>query len=125
MLAHLSEFPATHNHPLVFMGAEFMRSNFDYHSDIEESLTSLHIDATQIEMNASYFNHAEIYQTLLYCKEDKESLHRNNLQSLNFIRWHEYAMDVLPLGGSKAKGIEKFIEKKGFTKNKVMLLVTI
>ncbi|MER2090901.1 MAG: HAD-IIB family hydrolase, partial [Sporosarcina sp.] len=28
-------------------------------------------------------------------------------------------MDVLPLGGSKAKGIEKFIEKKGFRKEHV------
>lgn len=119
LLAHLSGFSTTQNHPLVYMGAEFMKSTFDYHSDIEESLTSLNIDTTQIEMDASYYNDTEIYQTLLYCKEHEETLYRDNLRKLNFIRWHEYSMDVLPLGGSKAKGIEKFIEKKGFSKDQV------
>ena len=49
----------------------------------------------------------------------EESIYIDNLKGLNFIRWHEYSMDVLPLGGSKAMGIEKFIEKKGFTKDQV------
>ncbi|WP_421102926.1 Cof-type HAD-IIB family hydrolase [Sporosarcina psychrophila] len=119
LLSDLSGFATTQNHPLVYLGAEFMRSTIDYHADIEESLTALQIDTTQIEMNANYYNDAEIYQTLLYCKEQDETHYRSNLQGLNFIRWHEYAMDVLPLGGSKAKGIEKFIEKKGFTKDQV------
>ena len=28
-------------------------------------------------------------------------------------------MDVLPIGGSKANGIEKYIEKRGYTKDQV------
>ncbi|KAA0965639.1 Cof-type HAD-IIB family hydrolase [Sporosarcina sp. ANT_H38] len=119
LLTHLSSFSTSHNHPLIYMGAQFMKSTSGYHSEIEESLTALHIDTTQIGMDATYYHDTEIYQTLLYCKENEESLYRSNLQNLNFIRWHEYAMDVLPLGGSKAKGIEKFIEKKGFTKDQV------
>lgn len=119
LLMHLSDYSITNAHPLVYMGDEFMKSNIGYHSEIEESLTSLNIDTAQIEMNANYYNDTEIYQTLLYCKEHEESFYRNNLGNLNFIRWHEYSMDVLPLGGSKAKGIEKFIEKKGFRKEQV------
>ena len=30
-----------------------------------------------------------------------------------FLRWHEFATDVIPKGGSKAKGIEMLIEKMG------------
>ena len=119
LLAHLLELSSTHEHPLVFMGAESMKTSVDNHSKIEESLASLNIGDIQLEMNANHFNETEIYQTLLYCKAAEESIYIDNLKGLNFIRWHEFSMDVLPLGGSKAMGIEKFIEKKGFTKDQV------
>ncbi|HJF32058.1 MAG TPA: Cof-type HAD-IIB family hydrolase [Sporosarcina psychrophila] len=119
LLMQLSDFSTSYDHPLVYMGADFMKSNTGSHSEIEESLRSLFIDTAQLEVDANYYNNTEIYQTLLYCKEHEESFYRSNLGSLNFIRWHEFSMDVLPLGGSKAKGIEKFIENKGFTKDQV------
>ena len=83
-------------------------------TSIEDKIKANKVNA---EYALDYYNDTQIYQTLLYCNEREETLYRSNLQSLNFIRWHEYAMDVLPLGGSKAKGIEKFIEKKGFTRD--------
>ncbi len=115
----LSTHSSTNDHPLIFMGAESMKSTVDKHADIDESLTSLAIDFTMLEMDANYYNDNEIYQTLLYCRADAESFYRENLQNLNFIRWHELSLDVLPIGGSKANGIEKYIEKRGYTKDQV------
>ena len=118
-LARLLSFSSPNEHPLVFMGAEAMKASIDFHPNIEESFATLDARIIHPKSNSNYFNETEIYQAMLYCEEDEESFYRDNMQDLNFIRWHKYAMDVLPFGGSKAQGIEKLIEKKGFTKDQV------
>ena len=94
-------------HILVLLDPELLTS-------IEDKIKANKVNA---EYARNYYNDTEIYQTLLYRNEREETLYRSNLQSLNFIRWHEYAMDALPLVGSRAKGIEKFIEQIGFTRD--------
>ena len=118
-LAQLFRFSTSNDHPLVFMGVESMKSSIDYHAVIEDTFATLDVGVTHPKFNANYFNETEIYQVLLYCQEHEESLYRDNMPDLKFVRWHENAMDVLPLGGSKAQGIEKLMEKKGFTKDQV------
>ena len=120
-LKRLLELSSTHGHSLIFMGAEGMRTTVKYDSKIEESLASM-IAGNNIdypEMDANYFNDTEILQTLLFCNEHEEAPYLDTLKDFNFIRWHENATDVLPIGGSKAMGIERLIEKKGFTKDQV------
>ncbi|KXH78315.1 Cof-type HAD-IIB family hydrolase [Sporosarcina sp. HYO08] len=119
LLAHLAEYSISREHPMVFLGDQHMRANVESHPDIEESLASLQIDASQLLFDEHYFKEADIYQALLYCKDHEESYYQDNIRDLNFIRWHEYSVDVLPLGGSKAVGIEKFIEKAGYSKDDV------
>ena len=118
-LARLLSFSSSHDHPLVFMGAESMKASIDYHEVIADTFATLDVGVTHPKYNANYFNETEIYQVLLYCEEHEEALYRNSMQDLNFVRWHKNAMDVLPLGGSKALGIEKLIEKKGYSKDQV------
>lgn len=118
-LVELMDYASLQKHPLVFMGAELMKTTIDYHTGIEDALASLKAGATHPELNANYFNEADIYQTLVFCEEHEEAHYRTNMRNLNFIRWHDYSLDVLPLGGSKAQGIEKLMEKKGFTKDQV------
>ncbi|MFJ7936663.1 Cof-type HAD-IIB family hydrolase [Sporosarcina sp. NPDC096371] len=118
-LIDLANIAMPHEHPLVFMGEELMKSTIDFHSEIAESLATLQANIGPIEMNANYYNDTEIYQALLYCKVHEEALYREKFPNLHFIRWHEYAVDVLPLGGSKANGIAVFIEKTDFTKEQV------
>ena len=116
-LAHLSAYAASHHHPLVYMGADRMKASIAYHAEIEEAIATLH--SPHPEEDAAYYQHADVFQALLFCKDHEESIYRDHIRDLNFIRWHPYSMDVLPLGGSKAKGIEKFLEKKGFAKEDV------
>src|SRR5699024_10977299 len=43
--------------------------------------------------------------------ENEEELpYQEKLHQFDFIRWHEYSVDVLPKGGSKALGIMKLME---------------
>lgn len=118
-IAKLLGLATLHEHPLVFMGAESMKSSLDYQEVVAATFATLDVGVTHPKFNANYFNETEIYQVLLYCEEHEEAFYRDAMQDLNFVRWHEHAMDVLPLGGSKALGIEKLIEKKGYTKDQV------
>lgn len=119
LLTHLSSFSLSHEHPLVYMSGEAMKSTIKQHAEIETCFTSLDIGVSHPEMNANYYNEMEIYQTLLFCKEHEELVYRQSMPDLNFVRWHEYSLDVLPMGGSKAMGIEKFMTHKGFAKEEV------
>ncbi len=118
-LSKLLSFSSLHEHPLVFMGAETMKSSIDYHIDIEDSFVALDVGVTHPKANPNYFNETEIYQVLLYCNKEEESLYLDYMPGLKYVRWHVNALDVLPLGGSKANGIEKLIELKGYTIDQV------
>jgi Cof subfamily protein (haloacid dehalogenase superfamily) len=116
-LHSLTKFAIKYNHPLVYMGHETMKANIQYHPHIEESIGTLGV--SHPGYNPYYFVDREIYQSLLFCADEDEALYQDGLKDLNFIRWHQFSMDVLPLGGSKAQGIEKFIEKLDYTKEQV------
>lgn len=119
LLVKLLEKANSNDHPLVYMGGEALRSTVEKHAEVEESFGTLEIGVTNPEMDAYYFNHHEVFQTLLYCKASEESIYREAFPELTFIRWHEYVLDVLPAGGSKANGIEQYIKRQGFKKEDV------
>jgi Cof subfamily protein (haloacid dehalogenase superfamily) len=102
----------TNEHPLIFMNELTMKATTHYHPYIETSMGSLlfpHPDEDK-----SFFVDNEIYQSLLFCKEDEEKFYFENFSEFDFIRWHPYSVDILPKGGSKAEGIKKMIDRLGF-----------
>nr|WP_295973173.1 Cof-type HAD-IIB family hydrolase [uncultured Bacillus sp.] len=103
---------AIHQHPLVFMNEETMKSNVDYHVFIERGMSSLSLPMP--EKNEYFYHERDIYQALLFCEKTDEEPYIEELANLNFIRWHEFSTDVLPIGGSKAKGIQTIIQQLGF-----------
>ncbi|MCM3728163.1 Cof-type HAD-IIB family hydrolase [Neobacillus cucumis] len=116
-LDSLTKFANKYNHPLVYMGHEIMKANSQYHPHIDVSIGTLGVSHPGYDPH--YFVDREIFQALLFCPDEEEAQYRDGLKDLNFIRWHQFSMDVLPLGGSKAQGIEKAIEKLGYTKEQV------
>ncbi|KYD04412.1 MULTISPECIES: Cof-type HAD-IIB family hydrolase [Heyndrickxia] len=101
-----------HKHPIVFLNEETMTTNTQNHPFVNTSIESLKVASPAFDPN--FYKDKEIYQALLFCEEKEESLYLNNYQPFNFIRWHEFSMDVIPSGGSKAEGIKILIEKIGF-----------
>jgi Cof subfamily protein (haloacid dehalogenase superfamily) len=102
----------TNEHPLIFMNELTMKATTQYHPFIETSMGSLlfpHPDEDK-----SFYVQNEIYQSLLFCKEDEETFYFENFPEFDFIRWHPYSVDILPKGGSKAEGIKKMIDRLGF-----------
>lgn len=102
----------TNEHPLIFMNELTMKATTHYHPFIETSMGSLlfpHPDEDK-----SFYVQNEIYQSLLFCKENEETFYFENFPEFDFIRWHPYSVDILPKGGSKAEGIKKMIDRLGF-----------
>ncbi|WP_026692926.1 Cof-type HAD-IIB family hydrolase [Peribacillus kribbensis] len=112
-LLHLSETALHNNHPIVFMDHEDMRANVPDHEYIKESIATLKISQAPAH-DPFYYKGRELYQSLLFCKEGEEKQYEEHYKDFDFIRWHRVSVDVLPKGGSKAKGIEKIVQKLGF-----------
>jgi Cof subfamily protein (haloacid dehalogenase superfamily) len=105
-------------HPLVFMDNNTMRASLENHRHIHESLGTLNFNHPEVDPN--YYKENDIYQTLLFCKQVDEPTYLENYPDFKFIRWHQVSTDVLPVGGSKAKGIEILMRRLGFNQADVI-----
>ncbi|MCU9612259.1 Cof-type HAD-IIB family hydrolase [Caldibacillus lycopersici] len=115
MISSLLKMGEENGHPLVFMSNDGLKSSVEYDERIITSMQSLEFSHPQFQSNY-YMNHP-ISQILLFCKEGEEERYEKAFPMCKFIRWHEYAVDVIPATGSKAEGIDKIINKLGFTIN--------
>lgn len=112
LISQLAAFAAERSHPLVYLDAERMSCSQEHHPYVEECMSTLHVDHPACD--PLFYEGRQIYQTMLFCTEEQESMYRNAFGDLHFVRWHPFSMDVLPAGGSKAAGIEKLIAETGF-----------
>jgi Cof subfamily protein (haloacid dehalogenase superfamily) len=107
-LDELRKFALKKKHPLVYMNAEYMRSNVENHPFIHKSISSLKFEHPNFEPD--FLTNREIYQTLLFCVKEEEEQYIQTFSSFQFIRWHQFSTDIIPYGGSKAEGIKKIME---------------
>ena len=111
-LEKLTEAALRNNHPVVFMSDNDMKMNVLEHSYIKESIDTLKIDQFPT-FDPQYYKTVDLYQTLLFCAEGEEKQYEREFQDFDFVRWHPVSLDLLPKGGSKAKGIELIVKKLG------------
>lgn len=111
-LEELLQATLNNHHPLVFMTPEGMRTSTGNNAYVESGCEAL--KAKLPEIDHDYHKGREIYQCLLFCKQEDESCYKDHFSEFGFIRWHEYGSDILPPGGSKARGIQAVIEHTGF-----------
>ncbi|WP_079709261.1 Cof-type HAD-IIB family hydrolase [Paraliobacillus ryukyuensis] len=114
-LLELTKVGLENNHPIVYMDHEDMKANVPHHDYISESIASLQIDQFPTH-DPYYYQDREILQSLFFCSEGEEVYYQNNFPAFNFVRWHPLSVDVLPKGGSKAKGIEQAMTALGIAK---------
>lgn len=117
-LEKLTKAALENRHPVVFMDHEDMRANVPEHSYIKESMNTLKINRFPSH-DPNYYKNRDLYQTLLFCPEGEEEQYEKEFYDFDFIRWHPVSVDVLPKGGSKAKGIEQLVQKLGISHEKV------
>lgn len=98
-------------HPMVFLNEAGMRASESDHTHITDSIGSLKLPYPEID--PEFYKGKSIYQALLFCKHGEEDRYKEEPRQLDFIRWHDYSIDVIPEGGSKAEGIKHFMNVLG------------
>lgn len=111
-LEELTQLTVANKHPLVYMTPEGMRTSTEHNRYSGEDCEAFKLKLPALEPD--YYKGREIYQCLLFCKQEDEGDYKENFSDLGFIRWHLYGSDILPPGGSKARGIAAIIERTGF-----------
>lgn len=117
-LLKLTETALSNNHPIVYMDHEDMKANVPEHPYINEGIATLKINQFP-DHDPYYYKGRDLYQSLLFCPEGEEKQYESEFTDFDFVRWHPLSVDVLPKGGSKAKGIEKLVAKLGFSEEDV------
>ncbi|WLV25629.1 Cof-type HAD-IIB family hydrolase [Aciduricibacillus chroicocephali] len=100
-------------YPMIFMTAEEMKATVAEHPHVFEGLQRLRFDYPETDPKFHIGN--KIFQALLFCDESSEEGMRCIEDRSRFIRWHQFACDVLPGGGSKAVGIGKLLDAAGIS----------
>lgn len=108
-LKEIIDFGNELNHPVVFLDEKQMIASVHNNEFIAESLNTLRYPYPKI--NPTFYENNNVYQTLIFMEEKDESLYRNTFENVKFVRWHRYSCDILPKEGSKARGIQKVIDK--------------
>ncbi|HLS20188.1 MAG TPA: Cof-type HAD-IIB family hydrolase [Bacillota bacterium] len=93
--------------PMVFMSDTLMRSTVSDHPYVKQALDRLKFPYPHVDTNFP-LEHT-VYQALLFYEVGKSDLKKEQF-ALHFLRWHKYAIDILPEGGSKAIGVNKVME---------------
>lgn len=108
-LKEIIEFGEPLNHPVVFLDDREMVASVHNHEFITKSLNTLRYPYPRID--PTFYENNNVYQTLICMEEKDEALYRNQFKNVKFVRWHPYSCDILPKDGSKARGIQKVLEK--------------
>ncbi|WEG11754.1 Cof-type HAD-IIB family hydrolase [Pullulanibacillus sp. KACC 23026] len=108
---HLLELAESHQHPLAYLGSEQMGANQKNHPFILTSFESLKHPAPAYHPH--FYKENEIYQALLFFEKEDVPTYLDDHHVFDTIQWHEHSMDVIPKGGSKAKGIHAMLSYLG------------
>ena len=111
-LVRLTEFAVEREHPVVYMTHEDMKANTPDHEHVSAGFSSLKIDYFP-DYDPGYHKDNELYQSLLFCKDPEEKEYEEHFPEFHFVRWHPLAVDILPVGGSKAIGIQRITDRLG------------
>lgn len=111
-------FAREQGHALCFEGETRYTTDQLNNERVFRSIQSLKIEFPVEEHD--FWSKEPIYQMFLHAIEGEDAAYKGFQDQLTFIRWHEDAIDVLPNGGSKAKGIEAMLAKLGLDRTEAV-----
>ncbi len=111
VLKDIEESANKHEHALVYLNENTLKTNAKNNDRIRKSLGSLKMAYPGYD--PEFYIKKDIYQALLFTKEN-EAGYLTSLPEISFVRWHELSLDIMPKGGSKARGIRQLIARLGF-----------
>jgi Cof subfamily protein (haloacid dehalogenase superfamily) len=116
-LEELEERAKRNGHALSYFAYEGAFANQDKHPYILQCFEDLKYPPPEYRPNV--WKELDIFQALVYCTEEEQDLYEP-MEAFRFVRWHEFSMDGLPKGSSKAKGIEVLLQHLGLDRSKAV-----
>lgn len=113
-LLRLTDFAIEREHPVVYMTDKDMKATTPDHERLSANISSLEIDYFP-DFNPGSYENDELYQSLLFCLDPAEKEYEQHFPEFDFVRWHPLVVDVVPVGGSKAIGIQAITDKLGIS----------
>lgn len=101
-------------HPLVFSNHEKAVCNASDHPEIIETFHSLKLDYKP-EYHPDFWRETDLFQAMIYCNEPEETVYKQEIPELSFVRWHPLSVDIMPFHVSKATGIKAMLEHLGLS----------
>ncbi|WP_040205781.1 Cof-type HAD-IIB family hydrolase [Neobacillus jeddahensis] len=108
ILDSLAAMAHKNGHALAYFNHQDYRVNKQNHPLIETSFDSLLMPYPEVDEN--FYKQESIYLGHLYCESKDEQIYKESFPTLNLLKWHDNAYDILPIGASKAVGISKLLE---------------
>ncbi|HET7578511.1 MAG TPA: Cof-type HAD-IIB family hydrolase [Bacillales bacterium] len=106
----LDDAAGANGHPMVFLDHLEMKANQADHHYIRESIGDLKFPYPDVDRD--FYRNREIFQALLFCPDPEEHQYKTG-DGIEFVRWHDLSLDVIPAGGSKAGGIDRLLHHFG------------
>ncbi|MBU9710273.1 Cof-type HAD-IIB family hydrolase [Evansella tamaricis] len=106
---HLIEFEQvakTKGEPMVFLNQNHIYANHPNHHYIQDCIGTMNFEHPP--HHETFHHENDVFQALLFIEQEKAQWYYEK-KHFDYVRWHQNAIDVLPLGGSKAKGIEALL----------------
>lgn len=107
-LIQLEEAANKAGHAMVFLDQEGLVANRADNLFISQSLGELGLAYPPVKVGD--YHERNIHQALIFC-EDHEEEYLKTHNYFDYIRWHRYALDIVPDGGSKAHGVEAVLNQ--------------
>lgn len=108
MLHTLSTMTTANGDAAAYCSHHDYKVSTSNHPFIEASFDSLMLPYPEVD--GDFFRNWSIYQGHLYCNQKNQQLYVDRFPEFSFVKWHDYAYDILPIGASKAVGISKLLE---------------
>jgi Cof subfamily protein (haloacid dehalogenase superfamily) len=107
-LHSLSLRTAENGDALAYCSDQDIKVSASNHPFIESSFDTLMM--TYPEVNHHFYKQKPIYQGHLYCDTSNHQMYVDHFPDFEFVKWHDYAYDILPKGASKAIGIQALLK---------------
>lgn len=101
--------------PVLLVEADRMYLNF-----ADERVARVQADISTAVPPVGTYNGGVIYQICVYLREDEEAALAPIADSCEITRWNRGGVDVIARGGGKVRGIQRYLEANGLTREETI-----
>jgi Cof subfamily protein (haloacid dehalogenase superfamily) len=114
VLHDITNMAISKGHAVAYCNQDTIKASEGNHPFIKTSFDELRMAYPTVDRE--FYKTAATYQGHLYCDSLDAQLYEELFSEFSFVRWDQYAADILPKGCSKAMGIQKILEAAGVNK---------